>query len=271
MLSSATGKSSEVSMASSRIITVSGSAVLANAQAIRADGLGNIYYAGNGTGSPSNYTRYNTVTGSTTTGLVPSVDFNASSWDVDAAGNVYYMIGNIVYRTNYGQIMTITGTAYTKSFSVRPDGTAFYLQVDGNMIMFTGVPGNPTSNLLMTNAYGTGRIVSSADSYGNVYIGGRADLTTSNATLKVTSAGASSSFSSNTYARCGSISFDRLSGNAVVATSNAVFRVTPTKDVQIASGFTLISGVAVDSVSKICYVYEDGGASRGIYRLTPQY
>lgn len=276
MLSSSSTKAYTVSMTSSRIITLT-STNSGNGQSIRADGLGNIYFIGN---TPSNYTVYNTRTGSSTTGLVASVDFNNTSWDVDASGVVYYMVGLALYAVGgaYGStpsniITALSGTTvYTKTLSVNPAGTTITIQVDGNLSSYTAWSGgSATSNLLLASAYGTGRISSSMDSAGNVYIAGRPDIAASNAVLKVTSAGASSSFSSNAYGNCGSIAFDKSSGDAIIATVTSVYRVKPTKDVQIASGFSNIQGVSIDPVSKIMYVLECGGGAPGIYRLAPNY
>jgi hypothetical protein len=271
MLCSTTTKPSPVTVTATRIVTTLANGSIANGQAVRADGLGNIYYAGDAASSPSNYSIYNTVTGSLTSGLATAVNFNDISWDVDAAGRVYTVNSGAISRLDYGQFTSVTGTAYTKSFCVKPDGTTCYLEVNGDLTVYNGVPSSVTSNVLLSNAYGSGQVVSCADSYGNVYIGGRADIATPLYTLKVTDGGVSSSFSSNTYANNTAISVDRSSGNVVIATPNAVYRVSPTKDVLLASGFTRIQGLAVDPVSKICYVYETGGAVPGIYKLTPNY
>lgn len=274
MLSSSSVKAYATSVTSTRVVTVTSAA--GGGQAIRTDGLGNIYFIGN---NPSNYSVYNTQTGSTVAGLVASVDFNAASWDVDATGVVYYMIGSAVYAVGgaYGStpsniITAIPGTIYTKSFSVNPAGTTITVQSDGNLSSYSAWSGgSATSNLLMTNAYGSGRVVSSMDSAGNVYIGGRRDIATANAVLKVTSAATSSSFSSNTYGNNGSIAFDKSSGDAIIATATSVHRVNTTKDIQITNGFSNIQGVGIDPVSKIVYLLEVSGALPGIYRVAPVY
>ena len=187
-------------------------------------------------------------------------------------GSAVYAVGGAYGSTPSNIITAIPGTIYNKSFSVNPAGTTITVQSDGNLSSYSAWSGgSATSNLLMTDAYGSGRVVSSMDSAGNVYIGGRRDIATANAVLKVTSAATSSSFSSNTYGNNGSIAFDKSSGDAIIATATSVHRVNTTKDIQITNVFSNIQGVGIDPVSKIVYLLEVSGALPGIYRVAPSY
>jgi len=263
--------------------------LLTNANALRADILGNIYiYGKNGA---SNITKYNTATGASTTLTGPTDPDALAGWDVDNSGAVYYhasggIAGQIVAQYgSYGPdpttLFSLNTNAATGSLSVSPDGTVISI-IGGtsNLTIYsysnwTTMLSTSSNTFTMPVGSSNGQLgMSVQDSFGNVYVGLLKGSAVTVPVFKyvVGSVGGAgiSQQSSNAY-NSTTVAYTRFAGGVYTSTSTSLYSVNDYGDQEDFSNFTNIQGLTNSLPSGSAYVLDYGTGANGTlteFRIT---